>query len=150
MIDHDLYSRMFTGRAKQMVRCRFYLSDGHLSTSFTFNPLDKQNRAASNSQKEICMLYNKPSGNLCHCVPCHYEHWCSKCLRRNHPASACREYLSHDYKTEIHHLHLREIPGRGRKNSDHIVKPSIAYSSVSQLLTLVFTSPIAIHIQFTL
>lgn len=101
IVDQDLYSKSFTGRAKATVRCRYCLSDAHTSDECVESPLDVPRKQPA---KEICMLFNKPGGNVCRYSPCRYAHMCSKCRRGDHPAADC-------------HVQGRERSPAGRKDA---------------------------------
>ena len=89
VIDQGLYSKSFTGRAKSTVRCRYCLSDAHSSDECVDSPRDTGKRDWSTS-REVCLLFNKPGGNVCRYSPCRFEHICSRCRRGSHPAAECR------------------------------------------------------------
>lgn len=63
VVDQDLYSKSFTGRARSVVRCKFCLSDAHVSDECVDAPVPGEPRKGGSSYhvsgKDLCMLFNK-------------------------------------------------------------------------------------------
>ena len=89
-IDQDLYSRAFTGRAKQRPRCHYCLSENHASADCSYSMVGGQDRqlSAHPRRTDLCRLYNKVDGTRCRFVPCRYVHECSRCAGE-HPLASC-------------------------------------------------------------
>ena len=92
VVDQDLYSKSFTGRARSVARCKNCLSDTHASEDCGDAPVQAEGRkrdSYNSPGKDLCMLFNKPSGNVCKYSPCRFAHRCSRCQRSDHPTSEC-------------------------------------------------------------
>lgn len=92
VVDQDLYSKSFTGRAQILIRCKYCLSDVHVSEDCVEAPAPMEaswRKRVNATPKEICNLFNKPSGNVCRYSPCRFAHICSKCQKGDHPATEC-------------------------------------------------------------
>ena len=100
-VDFTLYNETFTGRAKIIARCKFCLSEHHISSECAFAPavpshkLDSVTRPTFRPQYDtgkpytpICHLFNNRAGNICRFNPCRFGHICNIC-RGSHPASQC-------------------------------------------------------------
>lgn len=98
VVDFTLYNETFTGRAKALPRCRYCLSEHHISANCVYAP-ESQNVAAvvtrpsTKSQNQLCQVFNTRGGNRCYFNPCKFSHLCSEC-RGNHPLSNCRRARS--------------------------------------------------------
>ena len=80
VVDQDLYSKSFTGRAKGTPRCIYCLSDAHVSDECVDAPFEARKKDLRTT-KEICMLFNKPGGERVQVFPlplcsCLLKMWC--------------------------------------------------------------------------
>ena len=97
LIDFTLYNETFTGRAKQMLRCRYCLSEHHASSECLYAPdpslptnrLAQFSSGSRPSRSQICPLFNSRNGNQCRFRPCKFLHICSGC-QEPHPGSTCK------------------------------------------------------------
>lgn len=96
-VDFTLYNETFTGRAKALTRCRYCLSEHHVSANCVYAPQESQNaghpRHSTKGQNQLCQLFNTRGGNRCYFNPCRFQHLCSEC-QGNHPMSTCRRARS--------------------------------------------------------
>ena len=103
IVDAALFNEAFAGRAKQIPRCRYCLSDTHSSPECLHSPTDLTNVGTSfragprlagqpgrPTSSEICRLFNAPGGSRCRFPWCRYAHLCARC-KRPHPAADCSE-----------------------------------------------------------
>ena len=95
-VDFTLYNETFTGRAKEVNRCKFCSSEYHSSVDCVFAPEVKKKSMPPHTRYEAnrpanyaCHLFNNKEGNRCRFSPCKFVHSCSEC-RGPHPASQCR------------------------------------------------------------
>ena len=106
MVDFTLFNEAFAGRAKQISRCKYCLSDLHLSIECCYAPLEDKGRnfGRSTPQKavgednarqsvQLCMLFNAKGGSNCRYRNCKFGHLCTHC-HGGHPASECRQAVS--------------------------------------------------------
>ena len=93
-LDTDLYTRFFTGRAKEVSHCHTCDSTTHTDMQCPLNSGNK--RPASDSlgpspkrkrwSGNVCFAYNATGS--CRFKTCKFEHTCGVC-RGNHPAKQC-------------------------------------------------------------
>ena len=92
-IDQNLYNETFTGRARNLQRCRLCASEYHKTNECYLapqygSPSGSTATPEANQMAELCNLFNTRSGNQCRFKPCKYQHVCSRCYG-NHPLVAC-------------------------------------------------------------
>jgi len=99
-VDFTLFNETFTGRAKILSRCRFCLSELHVSGDCHYAPASEGVRGESakgarrpggdgrNNTVQLCNLFNSKGGDQCRYKRCRYTHFCVHCLGQ-HPASEC-------------------------------------------------------------
>ena len=98
-VDFTLYNETFTGRAKPIARCKFCLSEHHISSECTYAPEMPSHKPESVTSVRLhcdtgksyiptCHLFNK-AGNICRFNPCRFGHVCIVC-QGAHPASQSR------------------------------------------------------------
>lgn len=100
-IDFTLFNEAFAGRAKVLSRCKYCLSDLHLSSGCCYAPMDSSQNRGQQSQGrgprdftnrpfvQLCLLFNSKGGNHCRYKSCKFAHLCAQCYG-GHPASECK------------------------------------------------------------
>ena len=99
-VDFTLYNETFTGRAKPIARCKFRLSEHHISSECTYAPEMPSHKPESVTSARLhydtgksyiptCHLFNNKAENICRFNPCRFGHGCIVC-QGAHPASQCR------------------------------------------------------------
>lgn len=103
-MDVLLFNETFAGRAKQLIRCKFCVSEHHGSADCPYAPEKEDHKSPSfraprgNTSRpvvQLCMLFNSKGGSQCRYKQCRFAHLCSRC----HGAHSAAECISNQDKT---------------------------------------------------